>query len=221
MNKIALVVSFLILFVFGTVLAADSTSAKGPDWNQVYDSLVQRVKKADSSVDFLDLRMAFAKSSLYNPYGDPGHGWRDSMLAARQREDIPSLLKYTTGVLDSNFVDIDAHLLLAFAYNRQNDTLKYQFERWVAKSLMKSIFSTGNGKNLERAYQVISVDEERSLITFTGLRILQQSVTTDNGHHYDKFDLENPSDGQKFTLYFNIDIQMDWMQHRAKLPKAG
>lgn len=221
MTRTAKLVFVLILLSSIAACAADSTQVKSTDWNLTYDSLLLRVKRADSTVDFHDLRIAYSKSSLYNPYGDPGPGWRDSMAAARQRDDIPAIVKFASKVLDSNFVDIDAHLLLGYAYSKQKDSAKYEFERWMSKNLLKSIFSTGNGKNLQWAYQVISVDEEHTMISLIGLRIIQQSMTEDSGHHYDKVEMVNPSDGEKVTLYFNIDIQMQWVKSSPKIPKAG
>jgi hypothetical protein len=221
MTKIAKLVFVLILSSSIAAWAADSTQVKTTDWNLAYDSLLQRVRKADTTVDFHDLRIAYSKSSLYNPYGDPGPGWRDSMVAARQREDLPAIMKFASKVLDSNYVDIDAHLLLGYAYSKQNDYSRYGFERWVSSNLLKSIFSTGNGKNLEWAYQVISVDEEHTLISLIGYRIIRQSLTSDSGHHYDRFELENPSDGRKEIVFFNIDIQMQWVKSSSRIPKAG
>ncbi len=215
---------FLICVIFFAAAlaahAADDPKAKTKDWNKIYDSVLQRVKNYDSTVDFRDFRLTYARTTRYNPYHDPGQGWRDSLTIGRRTEDYDKMIKYGSLILDSNFVDLGSHMALGYAYYRRGDTVKFQYERWITRELVNSINLAGNGKNFATAYHVISVDEEHTMIGLMGLRILQQTLVTDSGHSYDRYELET-SDGQQVILFFNIDVAIDWVKNNPKMQKAG
>lgn len=220
MKRLPLALCVIILAAAVAVNAADDPKAKTKDWNKIYDSLLQRVKSYDSTVDFRDLRLTYAKTSRYNPYHDPGQGWRDSLAVGRQTENYDKMIKYGSAILDSNYVDLGSHMALGYAYYRKGDTAKFEYERWITKELVKSINLAGNGKRFESAYEVISVDEEHTMLGLMGLRIIQQTLVTDNGHNYDRYELETPN-GEQVILYFNVDIAINWVKNNPKMQKAG
>jgi hypothetical protein len=213
----------LLLILSSVAMAADvpKSKSKPTDWNKVYDSLLHRAKKLDSTVDFLDLRITFAKTTHYNPYGNPGH-WRDSMSSARQRDDIKGIIKYSAAVLDSNYLDIDAHTLAGYAANQAGDSTGFLLHKWFAKHLVKSIFDSGTGKEPEFAYYLISIDEQQTMLALMGVNVIGKTMVEIDGQQYSKVDISDPQrNGKRLTVYFNLTLPMVWFKENSKLPKAG
>jgi hypothetical protein len=214
----------VILLVLSSVaLAADppKTKSKPTDFNKVYDSLLHRAKKLDSTVDFVELRVTFTKTTHYNPYGNPGH-WRDSMYLARQRDDAKAITKYARAVLDSNYMDIDAHTLAGYAANQTGDSTEFALHRWFAKHLVKSLFDSGTGKTPEFAYYLISIDEQQTMLALMGVQVMGRTMVDVDGQQYSKVDISDPQrNGKRSTVYFNLTLPMVWLKENSKLPKAG
>ncbi len=211
----------LILLTLATTSFAGKVPSTPEEWNVAYDSLLQRAKAQDSTLNFIELRVTFSRTTLYNPYGNPGH-WRDSMYAARVRDDAKAILKFASLVLDSNYLDIDAHMLSGYACNKLADTAGFVRHRWVAKKLVQSIFDTGTGKTPERAYFLISVDEQHTILNLMGVKIVSKAMVEREGKQLSLVQAVDPNDNnKKLTIYFNLDTPILWMKINSRLPKAG
>jgi hypothetical protein len=211
----------LILLVLTTSSFAGKVPATPQEWNVAYDSLLQRAKSQDSTIDFVELRVTFSRTTFYNPYGNPGH-WRDSMYAARQRDDAQAILKFAALVLDSNYLDIDAHMLSGYACNKIGDTAGFERHRWIAKKLVRSIFDTGTGKTPEYAFFLISVDEQHTILNLMGVRVVSKSMVEREGRQLSLVQAVDPNENdKKLTIYFNLDTPIKWLRENSRLPKAG
>lgn len=119
-------------------------------------------------------------------------------------------------MLDTNYVDLDIHLLCRIAYRETGNREKESFHTSVLKGLVNSIYNSGDGSSPEKAMAVISVQEEYFLMNANGLHLLKQKSLTVNGHEYDAMDVENKTTREKKTLYFNIDIPRQWLTKNLK-----
>jgi hypothetical protein len=168
-----------------------------------YESLLERVKKGDQTVDFTTLRLAYADNPPKDSGTDPDAS--KAMFAALRSKNYGKALEYAEKIMKANYVDINAHIVAAIAYKEKNDPEKEKFQRYVADGLVKSILSSGDGKSQETAMTVISTDEEYVILRVYGLMPGSQALQSANGHHYDRLDAVNPKTNEKVTLYFNID----------------
>jgi Domain of unknown function (DUF4919) len=179
-----------------------------------YKSLVERVKKGDPSVDFLELRRAYADSPEYAGKGDSEEA--NKMYEAFKRKDYAEVLKRAEKILDTDYVDIDAHHMAHLAYRELNDAEHARFHQAITRNLIQSILSTGDGKSQKTAMEVISTSEEYVILGVMGLRPGRQSLMSENGHQYDRLEAVDPETHLKVTLYFNVDRPMG---HLGKLFK--
>ena len=179
-----------------------SPAAKGK-----YESLLERVKKGDRTVDFTELRFAFFESSNYNPYA-PMLTYRPLWGAVAQK-NYAEAIKIAQSVFEKNFIEVNANMVAHIAYRETGDTERAAFHRFMADGLLASIKSTKDGKTPETAFEVISVSEEYGFMRSMALRPIRQSLIQDKGHFFDALVvLDNAN--QESTVYFNIDKPFTW-----------
>lgn len=194
---------FLVLFVFlcQVAIAQDAANQQAS-----YESLVKRLKDGDITIDFRQLRLAYAESTNYSngPDTDPQ---KKAMMAALDSEDFSSAIKNADTVLASNYVDMEAHFAEYIANRELKIEEKAVFHKFVLQSLLNSITDSGDGKTPETALQVIEVHEEYVLLRFLGIGLPEShSLLHKNGHSYDEIKFKDPQSGESVTRYFNVDI---------------
>jgi hypothetical protein len=130
----------------------------------------------------------------------------DSMSDALNKKDYPAALKDAEAVLDSDYVNIDAHYVALLANREMGAADKAEFHRAVFRGLINSILNSGDGKSQEKAWIVINVHEEYVILRVLGFKPSQQSLVNQNGHSYDVMKVKKADDGTDQTFYFNVDI---------------
>jgi hypothetical protein len=176
-----------------------------PKEKPAYEALVEKVKSGDKSVDFKQLRLAYADSTTPRPDTDPQ---KQAMTAALNSKNYTEVLKNADVVLASDFVDMDAHYAEYVAQRELNRAEQAEFHKVVLRGLLDSIAHSGDGKSEKTAYQVIEVHEEYVVLRFMGLMPSKQSLSQKDSHSYDVMETVNPKTQEKVTLYFNVDIPM-------------
>ena len=192
----------LLLVLFCRAAIAQDT----PKPQLSYESLVERVKGGDQTVDFRQLRLAYMGSKTYSNGPDTATQ-KKAMTAALNSKDFRSAIKNADVVLTSNYVDMDAHFAEYIANRELNATDKAEFHKFILQALLKSITDSGDGKTPDTAFQVIEVHEEYVMLRFMGIGLPEsQSLLHKNGHSFDEIKFKDPKSGQSVTLYFNVDI---------------
>jgi hypothetical protein len=180
-----------------------------------YQSLVERLEKGDTTVDFAELRKACADSPDDEDRSDPDDV--KAMYAAYNRGDYSEALKLSQKVLSECYLDIDAHQVAYLANEKMQNEEEAQFHHRIAHGLIDAIFKSGDGKTPETAWVVLTVHEE-----YVVLRVLQlipgsQGLMNIKGHSYDELAPIDPKTQQKVTLYFNVDATMKiWKKHSSR-----
>jgi hypothetical protein len=185
-----------------TPAAKSSTAGK-----QKYESLLEKVKKGDRTVDFTELRLAFYESSNYNPYS-PMLTYRP-LWGALAQNNYAEAIKIAQSVFEKNFIEVNANMVAHIAYRETGDTERAAFHRFMADGLLASIKSTKDGKTPETAFEVISVSEEYGLMRSLELRPIKQSLVENKGHFFDALVVVDKTN-QQSTVYFNIDKPFTW-----------
>lgn len=184
-----------------------------------YDVLLERVKKGDPTVDFRELRFAYAETSLYNPYGDGREDLTNAMFLANKDKQYVKSIEYAEKILQDNYVDVDAHMMASFTYDLLGEQDKANFHRFVGRGIAQSIMFSDDGISLKTAIKVISVDEETLLLNMLGLRTISQSELHIDGHSYDKFVVADKETNRQSDMYFCIDIPCNWREKSLKKSK--
>jgi hypothetical protein len=187
-------------------LVASCCSAATEKAGADYERLVEHAKAGDKTVDFRELRLAYANSPNYEsgPDTDPQ---KKAMWAALNGRDFAKALKTADVVLAINYVDMDAHFAEYVAHRELKEQELADLHNFILRGLLKSIADSGDGKTPETSFQVIEVHEEYVFLRTMGVGLPEkQSLLQKNGHSYDAITFEDPASKQKVTLYFNVDI---------------
>lgn len=200
-----------IVAMMGTTLAIAGPNGTGKNVdNPDYYGLLKILKNNDMDIDFRALRLSYTKTKDYKPYGADDKA-KDAAFDALNKKNYAEAIIQAESVLEKNYVDLDIHLLCRIAYREMGNSEKYAFHNAVLKGLVGSLYASGDGLTPEQAIVVISVSEEYFLLNANGLKTINSSSVTANGHHYDKMDVENKKTAEKTVLYFNIDIPFGWL----------
>jgi hypothetical protein len=196
------------LVVASIVLASGLPAAlpknQAPD---TYQALVARLKQGDITVDFRELRQAYAASPEYTD--GPDLEEVKAMYTAFNRRDFPEALKHSQKLLADCYLDIDAHQVAFLANREMHVEEEAEFHHRIAHGLIQAIMQTGDGKSPETAWAVLSTHEEYIILQVLGLRPGSQSLTQVGKHSYDKLEPVDSKTQQPVTLYFNIDKPME------------
>ena len=195
-----------ILVIFGLLAVAALTPAvAASDQPSEYATLLASLKAGNTAIDYTRLRLSYMDSPEYKAAKDVSKS-EDSMSDALNKKDYPAALKDAEAVLDSDYVNIDAHFV-AFVANQEMGAMdKAAFHRAVFRGLINSILNSGDGKSQEKAWIVINVHEEYVILRVLGFKPSQQSLVNQNGHSYDVMKVKKADDGTDQTFYFNVDI---------------
>lgn len=196
----------LILLLFSASLVAGQQPSAKP----TYETLLERVKKSDKTVDFQELRMAYTETKSYSPYGGDRES-RNAMFAAIEAKEYAKVLEFATKILKSNYMDLNGQFGAFVANNHLGHAEQAAYHLFVFEGLLNSIQKSGDGKTMETAFIVISTDEEYVLLNYLGLRTTQQALINEKGHNYDLMTALDPKTNQSVQYYFNIDKPFGWL----------
>jgi Domain of unknown function (DUF4919) len=174
-----------------------------------YQILLARLKQGDRTVDFLELRRAYANSREYTDGSNPDD--RNAMMSAFKRGDYAEALKVSNKILNEYYLDIEAHHVAELANRELHIEEEADFHHFVANGLIEGIFKSGDCKTMETACEVLSTHEEYVILQVLGLLPGMQSLMDSGKHRYDVLEANDLKTEQKVTLYFNIDKPMGYL----------
>ena len=168
-----------------------------------YQSFVTKVKGGDTSIDFKAFRIAFSRTKAYGPHGGDGE---KELFTALSQKDYKGALKKAEKLLDSCYVDMDAHVGASMAYRGLGDETKADLHKKIYLGLINSILTNGDGKSAATAYVVITLHEEYIVLRALDLMPGSQSLVHQDGHSFDVLSATDRKSNSPIKLYFNIDI---------------
>jgi len=186
---------FLLFILTGPAFAAGVADTR-------YQELLAQAR-AGQSVDWQELRFAYADSSDFDLSGTKTAEARKAMGEALKAEDFAGALAKANLIIEQEFIDVDAHFVSEMANSRLGNADESKKQHAIVLGLLRSIH-TGDGKTAEDALTVIAVREEYSFIRAIGLRRVRQALVAKGGHHYDVLDVVDRN-GQPQTIYFLVD----------------
>ncbi|HKF72868.1 MAG TPA: DUF4919 domain-containing protein [Stellaceae bacterium] len=166
--------------------------------------MLARAKNGEPGVDYQALRFAYAAKPDFNSYGLTRVSHRDAMFKAYQAGDCATAVKEASGLIEVNFVNIDAHIVSDICYSRLGNDAERTRHRAIAAGLIHSITDSGDGRTQQTAYVVISVDEKYRVLRLLGLKPGRQSLVGGDGYKFDQLDATK-ADGQTQSMFFNVD----------------
>ncbi|MGD0294842.1 MAG: DUF4919 domain-containing protein [Terracidiphilus sp.] len=202
MRKALVVLGLLAVVALPPAIAAPFAVSDQPS---EYATLLASLKAGNTSIDYTRLRLSYMDSPERKAAKDTSNSEK-AMFEELDKKDYPAALKDAEAVLESDYVNIDAHFVALVANQEMGAMDKAEFHRTVFRGLINSIRNSGDGKSPETAWVVITVHEEYVILRVLGFRPSQQSLLSQNGHSYDVMKVKNAEDGTEQTFYFNVDI---------------
>src|SRR5208282_2284878 len=150
--RIRLLITTLVFGLVATCGFCQEKSTAKP----TYADLVAKVKAGDKTVDFKELRFAYADSRG----GPDTDTQKKAMTVALNSKNYADALKNADIVLAADYVDMDAHFVEYIAHRELKNEDQAGFHKFILQGLLDSITHPGDGKSFETAFQVIQVHEE-------------------------------------------------------------
>ena len=205
------IVLMLLIFTGNVFAGEDDQPKKLSD----YQSLLKRVMSFDRTVDFKALRLSYAETQDYNPYGDD-KAKKAEMFEALRNKQYEKAVSSAQAILEKKFVDIEAHFVSSIAFREMKNAGRYNFHHFVTGGLIDSILDSGDGKTPETAFVIIETGEEYALLGIIGFEVVRQSLIKSNGHSYDKMETKHRKTGETAIFFFNVDIPFNWLNKQFK-----
>jgi len=171
-----------------------------------YKALVDKLKSGETSIDFTELRQAYADCKEF--VSETDSDLRKEMYSDLNKADYEKAIAAGKKALDDYYLDIDAHQVLYLAYRDTNQSEAAAHHQNIVRGLIGAILSSGDGKTEDKAYVVNSTREEYIVLQVHGLFPGKQSLLNRKEHSYDVMVGVNPKTKENLTLYFNIDRPM-------------
>ena len=208
---ISRLIGLVLLLSSAAVSALSQTSGPGAQASKEekpseYATLLARAKAGDLTIDFKQLRFSYMESPERKQTKDTSKEEREIFKLLRDK-DYKKAIEEAAVIIDSQFVNMDAHYVSYIAYRELQNNPKADFHRAIFAGLLQSITGSGDGKSKETAWTVINTHEEYVVLGVMGLRVTHQSLQHDDkGHVYDAMEVVDPKTSQSTTYYFNVDI---------------
>jgi hypothetical protein len=209
--KLLLAVSALLVVPTAFTDSQDKQrSASAPAAASSYDEMVQKLKKGDLSVDFAELRMAYASTPQYGP--EEGSDEAKDMFGKLNAKNYMGALKIANAVLEKQYVNIDAHIVASDAYEVLHNDDAAKLHHDIVVGLVRSILDSGSGTSTSTAYKVISIAEEYAVMRVMGWRPGKQSYLHEGKRSYDEMEMLNMKDNTMMTRYFDVTLSDEHME---------
>jgi len=184
------------------VLCASATASEMP----AYPDLVAKAKTDGLSVNYTDLRMAYAASGTADLTGAIVDKEVEPMIESAEAGDCDKALVLSDKVLNAAFVNILAHMVRSECFDRKGELANSAREDTIVSGLRDSILGSGDGRTEKSAFVVVSLDEEQFVLSTLGLNQGSgtQAIVRDGGHSYDLIAAADEK-GAKSTIFFQVD----------------
>lgn len=175
-----------------------------------YHGLLARLQAKDTSIDFTALRLAYAASPEYAPYGSDADSHRDSLDAAFARQDYQRVILEADSALAIDYLDVRTHVLRAYASEQLGDTGAATWNRVVASRLVQSVMQSGSG-TVDSPYVVISVREEYAVLGMNNYQRGMQALSECGSRPCDILETTHRETQEKRTFHFDISLPKAYM----------
>lgn len=184
-------------FLAGPALAAPPAAS--------YESMVTTIRAGHTDADYDALRHAYAASAGYDPYGMKLQTLLPEMLDAFGNKNCKTALADAGKIGAIDYTELNAHLVAAVCLEDMGDKKESALQHEIFLGLVDSILKSGDGHTPKTAYRVVTLDEEYTLLTILQLESNGQALIQEDGHSYDRFDVNADDTKEEGTIFFEID----------------
>jgi len=180
------------------------TAAQADDPDARYNDLVAKAERGDTGTDYTALRLAYADSSTYDPYGSRTRPLFGDTWKALQAKDCKTVLEKSDALLKIDFTEIAVHTMRAECLDQSGDNDGSAREIAIARGLADSLFGSGDGKSVKTAYVVISLGEEHMVLARLDAHETEQALLNSDGKPFDRITAKNNTTGETTGVFFDV-----------------
>jgi len=184
-----------------------------------YGELVAKAKSGDADTDYTALRLAYAASDGYDPYGANTRELFADAWAALQADDCAVAMKTSDALLALDFTNIPIHAMREKCFTKQGDAAAAARELGVGKGLALSLLASGDGKSVATAFVVVTLGEEEFVLVHFAIEEKKQVLVTDHGRSYDVIEGVDKGSGEKVDICFDVGNLFAGMGRKLKDPQ--
>lgn len=182
----------------------------------LYSELIAVAEQDPQSVDFALLRQLYATSEDYRPTSHFTYSkLQGNTNTCKSFEEVEVFCRR---ILTSNPMDIEARMLLEFAYDQMEQHDLAAHHHAFISGMLDAIFASGNGQSLESAWHVLAIAEEYTVLSIQGLKMRQQTLMETDGRYYDVLACMPRRDpnAEVVELYFDITHPYLYLQNMLR-----
>ncbi len=216
MNRILLIFSLVFISALGI---AQKTAFTKPDYSSIrkqvsdntseyfYPKLFQRYLVGDTTLSpehFRNVYYGYTFQTGYMPYQESRY--QDKMLVYLKKgtlnsKELNEFIKLAELNLKDLPFDIRTLNILSYSYRQKNDTLRSRVAEFKKSSIIKAIFSSGNGISEQTAFHVIDPAHEFDIINELGYKY---GGTSDLTNSLCDYLIIQPNENNVRGYYFDV-----------------
>jgi len=179
-----------------------------------FETLLEEALADPERADFARLRMAYAQSLGYLPFGRE-QGEIEELhrrMAAERWEEALDLVEL---LLESDPLSIPLRFAYAHILEEEGDEFEAGMQRTFANGLLRAMLGSGDGRTPETAIHVLDMREMYLVLDVMGLRAVRSQLTQAGAEWIDQVEASG-REGQR-DVYFNVSIPQGWL---AEVPEV-
>lgn len=222
-----LLLSFLLLFLSLTVMAADeqplyfntrepADALSGPE----YMTQAKLALKSDPYTNFGKLRGLYPNLEFYHPFGQQVSAelkaLAQTVTASKTYDAHDTALKEFHDHVLKHIANIDVMITardLSIEDERFGEPKIYQI---IINGLLDSIRNSGSGAALQSAYRIVTVEEEALLLNMLNVQSTQTKTATEGRISYTMHRVKDPRAVNDYTLFMRHSALSEWITREYK-----
>lgn len=186
-----------------------------------YNRLVRlAIDKRPMNFEFGTLRSYYTQVPQYDPMGDAARREILNLAYTIQNDPDPAKRKEAFDkygeLVSAHLANIDVvsqALVLAREDKMFGDP---KFFEYMRSGLLKSILRSGDGRNLFRAYDVMTLGEETVLLRALRLKLLKTDARMSGGTYYNMHEVKAPDAEKPYWIFVDVSKPMIFLERQQR-----
>lgn len=132
-------------------------------------------------IDYDELRTTYVNSTFYDPTEIELSANFTRIFSSLESHDLMDVIFNINQVLDRDHLNPLAMTVAKQVYQDLEDTPAKEFYEYLYSETMKSILSSGDGRDVESAFKVVSKGEQTALLRMLGYEHLESRIFMEDG----------------------------------------
>ncbi|MCB1050424.1 MAG: DUF4919 domain-containing protein [Acidobacteria bacterium] len=184
-----------------------------------FEAELSKLKAGDPKVNYQALRMEWAKTPGYNPYGIKASETLGEIFDQIEAGELDKAEARVKTLLDQNYLNPRTHMCAIYLYRKMGKPELETFHSEVMIGLHKSIWEPDGCEDADHPCVVLSVDEEYFFCDLLDLEVKSQELSQCGDVPCDLLKVFDAESGQTIDMYFDISLPQNFLLKEITRPK--